>query len=70
MKNGWYKLEYKDNEWTDYWPPNDYIVYVENDTIVEKEDEWGDHKQKVNIPVTKEMKSHMAIMEFAGVGCA
>lgn len=30
MKNGWYKACYKDVP-TDYWTPNDEVVYIEND---------------------------------------
>lgn len=61
MKDGWYKIEHEGL---------DNVVYVENDTIVVKEDEWGDHKKTVNIPVTDEMKKNMVIMEFDGVGVA
>jgi len=30
MKNGWYRIKYKDDNWTDFWAPNDEIAYIEN----------------------------------------
>jgi hypothetical protein len=67
MKAGWYKVEYKNHKMADELPLNGEVVFVENDIITEMEDDWGDHKQSVNIAVTDEMKKHMAIMDFAGV---
>lgn len=73
MKNGWYKIEYAKNDYwmdTDYWPPNDEIVYVEDDVIVETRNEWGKKYNGSNIKVciTDELKKCMSIMEFDGVG--
>ena len=75
MKNGWYKIEYGKNDYwanSDYWPPNDEIVCVENDIITESRDEWGKkwNGPQVKVVVTSELKKCMIRMEFDGIGCA
>ena len=58
IRNGWYKIEYGKNDYfmkSDYWPPNDEIVRVENDRIVETMNMQGDYKRETRVVITDEL---------------
>jgi len=70
MKNGWYKIKHEDKEWTDFWPPNEELVFIENNIIIESKDEFTGKIREKNIEVTEDMKNNLFSLDFDGVGIA
>jgi len=70
MKNGWFKVDFRDRENVDDFPIDREVVYVENDIITKMAGEWGCQKENVNIVLTDELKKYMVAIEFEKVGVA
>jgi hypothetical protein len=64
MKNGWYKVEYMDDKWTDFWPPNDEFVFVEDGIITEGKNEFGVKTMGRKVVITPEMEKNMVALTF------
>ena len=70
MKNGWYKTHDKDDKWTDFWPENNQMVFVENNMIIGRYNEMTKKIDNVRTVVSKEDELNMTVLEFDGIGCA